>query len=281
MYKELNNINRRPKPFEVYTAATLWTDSHIAKKMLEYHLNQDVDAASRKKVFIDASVEWMVSYFNIDESTKICDYGCGPGLYCTQFAEHGASVTGIDFSASSIEYARNIASQKSLDIDYVQRNYLEYETDKKFDLITMIMCDFCALSLSQRKQLLSKFFRYLSKNGSVILDAYTLSAFARREESANYEHNQLNGFWSPNDYYGFVNTFKYENEKVVLDKYTIVEENRTWEVYNWLQYFSRESITEEFEAAGFRIEKYYADIAGKPYDPELSEFAVVAKKAVG
>ncbi|MBN1294785.1 MAG: class I SAM-dependent methyltransferase [Candidatus Latescibacteria bacterium] len=279
MYKELKKINHKPEPFEVYTAATLWTDDHISKKMLEYHLNQDVDAASRKKVFIDSSVEWMTSFFNIGATTKICDFGCGPGLYCTQFAERGALVTGVDFSASSIEYACNTAAKKNLDVEYVQQNYLEYETDKKFDLITMIMCDFCALSPTQRMKLLSKFHQYLSENGTVILDAYTLSAFAQRDESASYEHLQLNGFWSASDYYGFVNIFKYEDEKVVLDKYTIVEENQTWEVYNWLQYFSKKSITKEFEAAGFRIDEFYADVAGRPYDEEFSEFAVVAKKA--
>ena len=36
------------------------------------------------------------------------------------------------------------------------------------------------------------------------------------KEIASYEKNQLFGFWSPNEYYGFLNTFKYEEDKVVL-----------------------------------------------------------------
>lgn len=39
-----------------------------------------------------------------------------------------------------------------------------------------------------------------------------------------------------------MNIFKYDDAKVVLDKYTIVEENRTCEVYNWLQYFDPERL---------------------------------------
>ena len=44
--------------------------------------------------------------------------------------------------------------------------------------------------------------------------------------SSRYEMNLLNGFWSSEPYYGFLNTFKYEEEKVTLDKYTIVERTK-------------------------------------------------------
>jgi len=67
----------------------------------------------------------------------------------------------------------------------------------------------------------------LEQGGSVLLDVYSLNAFEKRTETALYEANLLDGFWSPNRYYGFQNTFKYEKEKVVLDKYTIVEAGRT------------------------------------------------------
>jgi hypothetical protein len=94
----------------------------------------------------------------------------------------------------------------------------------------------------------------------------------------NYGVDLLNGFWSPNKYYGFQNTFKYEEEKVVLDKYTIVESERTRTVYNWLQYFASEDLEREFVEAGFTIEGFYSDVAGTKYDRESSEFAVIATK---
>jgi len=43
MFEELENINNRPEPFEFYTASDLWTDEHISKMMLSYHLNEDID----------------------------------------------------------------------------------------------------------------------------------------------------------------------------------------------------------------------------------------------
>jgi len=278
VFDKIENINTRPAPFEFYTASDLWTDEHTSEQMLRFHLNEDIDVSSRKAEFINHSVEWIASDFNIVAGTKIADFGCGPGLYATRLAQRQADVTGIDFSERSIQYAQEVAIREGLSIHYVNQNYLKFETDERFHLVLMIMCDFCALSPTQRKKMLSKFYTILEPGGSVLLDVYSLKAFDQREETAMYEANLLNGFWSPNKYYGFLNTFKYESEKVVLDKYTIIEASRTRIVYNWLQYFSPEALEREFVECGFAVEKLYSDVAGSPFDSESEEFAVVAKK---
>ena len=278
MFKSLESINERPKPFEFYTIEELWNDEHTSKQMLKYHLNPDVDLSSRKTAFIDRSVEWIVSRFNVGAKTRIADFGCGPGLYTSRLAEERAEVTGIDISENSIRYAQEAAKEAGLDIHYVNQNYLAYRTDRRFDLIIMIMCDFCVLSPEQRTVLLASWSEILKPGGSVLLDVYSLKAFEEREEQAIYEVDLLDGFWAASTYYDFLNTFKYKKEKVVLDKYTIVEPARTRTVYNWLQYFSEESVQRELSANGFQIDAFYSDVAGKPVDPETPEFAVVATK---
>lgn len=280
MYQKLEEIHAKPMPFQYYTANELWTDEYTSQKMLEYHLDENINASSRNKIFIDNSVKWIIANFGIDCNSSVCDFGCGPGLYTSQFAEKGASVTGIDFSERSIDYAKNIANEKELTIDYINQNYLVYDTDKRFDLITMIMCDYCALSPEQREKLLHKFNKFLKPNGSILLDVYTVEAYNKRKEQSVYEVNSLNGFWSPEKYYGFRNTFKYEEEKVVLDKYTIVEEKRNRIVYNWLQYFSVESLKIELERNKFIIKDLYSDVSGSQYNPTSEEMAVVLKKAI-
>jgi len=278
MFNELKEINARPESFQFYTANELWTDEHTSQQMLAYHLDESVDLSSRNKDFIGRSVKWIVSHFKVNRQTAIADFGCGPGLYTTPLAERGADVTGIDFSERSIGYAKDTAAGQSLVIDYVCQDYLEYETEKRFDLITIIMCDYCALSPIQRKKILARFHHFLKADGAVLLDVYSLNAFGRRKEVSTYEHRQLDGFWSKEDYYGFLNTFKYNDEKVVLDKYTIIEKSRTRTVYNWLQYFTPETLGQEFEENGFRIEGIYSDVAGKAFSSESQEIAVVARK---
>lgn len=221
-YAELERIYARPKPFEIYTAVDLWTNEHTSKHMLAFHLNSDVDVSSRKALFIEKSVEWLANKFCVGPGSRVIDFGCGPGLYASRLAKLGASVTGIDFSARSIDYAREYANRNKLRINYMKANYLECNPEGEFDLILMIMCDFCALSPIQRTLMLQKFESILSPRGHVVLDVYSHRAFERRSESSAFEKNLMNGFWSPNVYHGFLNVLKYEAEKVVLDKYTII-----------------------------------------------------------
>ncbi|MBT8373459.1 MAG: class I SAM-dependent methyltransferase [Deltaproteobacteria bacterium] len=279
MFDELKEINSRPAPFQLYMADELWTNEHTSKKMLEYHLNDTIDLSSRNKSFVEKSVEWIVAHFSVNNKTEIADFGCGPGLYATRLAKYGAKVTGIDFSINSINYAKQMATEKGLDIHYVPVNYFDFETEDRFDLIIMIMCDFSALSPEQRKFLLKKYRSIIKPEGSVLLDVYSLNSFNQREESATYELNQLNSFWSPEDYYCFLNTFKYYEEKVILDKYTIVEPEKSRVVFNWLQYFDEDSLRSEFESNGFRVEELYSDVAGKAFSPQSSEIAIVATKS--
>lgn len=278
MFKHLEDINSKPEPFEFYTAEDLWTDMHTSEQMLAYHLNAGVDLSSRRGEFIDKSVAWIGSHFRIGKGTHIADFGCGPGLYTSRLAKYGASVTGIDFSERSIKYARDEAEQLGLPIEYIKRNYLDYSKEDRFDVILMIMCDFCALSPTQRMTMLTKFRSLLQPGGFLLLDVYSLQAFTERKEASSYEVNLLNGFWSADQYYGFLNTFKYDKVKVVLDKYTIVEAERIRTVYNWLQYFSAESLQHEFEKAGFVQNKLYGNVAGASYDETAPEFAIIARK---
>ena len=175
MFKELKEINSRPSPFQFYTADELWTNEHTSKQMLEYHLNESIDVSSRNKSFIERSVGWIVTQFGVDNKSEIADFGCGPGLYATKLAEQGAKVNGVDFSENSLRHAKQVAKEEGLDIDYIHANYLDFETSKKFDLITMIMCDFCALSPDQRKIMLTKFYSLLKPGGSVLLDVHSLN----------------------------------------------------------------------------------------------------------
>ncbi len=278
MYEALRRIERRPEPYEYYTAETLWNDPHVSGQMLALHLDDNAEPASRNRAFLDRSAAWMVSRFGIGEKTRVADFGCGPGLYATRLAEAGARVTGIDFSERSIRYARKTAVEQGLAIDYLLQNYLEFTTEKTFDLIAMIYCDFCALSPAQRKGLLKTFHGCLADDGAVFLDVFSMAAFHAREETAAFERRLMDGFWSADDYFGFMRTFKYAREKVVLDKYTLVDASRTWEVYNWLQYFSVASLQASFADSGFALEEVYADVAGTPWTTGAPEIALVARK---
>ncbi|MEN9406352.1 MAG: hypothetical protein RLZ12_636 [Bacillota bacterium] len=245
--------------------------------MLKLHLSEETELASRKKNFINRSVDWITAYFKLNCHTKVCDFGCGPGLYTSSFAENGAQVTGLDFSKNSIAYAAKQAKKNNLQIAYILQDYLTFNTTKKFDLITMIYCDFCVLNPQQRDLLLQKFHSILTETGRVLLDVSSLATYADKQETSTYEYIQ-NGFWSANSHYVFHNTFKYKKELLLLDKFTIIEESKIRESYNWLQCYNIQTISSELQQNNLKLVDYFSNVAGDKYDESATEIALVIKK---
>ncbi len=112
-----NVINTAQKP-EVYTSGTalMWVDEYISTQLLEVHLSQEVELASRKETTIFSTVDWILNNVPGDRM-NILDLGCGPGLYTEKLAEYGHLVTGMDFSSNSINYAKESANREKLDIN--------------------------------------------------------------------------------------------------------------------------------------------------------------------
>ena len=245
--------------------------------MLRYHLDGAVDLASRRTEFIEASFAWITQTFDLGPGTRVIDLGCGPGLYASRLARTGASVTGVDFSPRSIEYAREQAQQDGLAVDYRLGDYLELDIEPGYDLATMIMCDYCALSPEQRGRLLHRVTELLAPGGAFLFDVYSLAYYETWEEMAAYGAGMMDGFWSAQPYYGFQNTFKYDDEKVVLEKYVIVERDRSTEYFNWFQHYSVATLAAEVESAGLVVDGIYGDVAGGTFEPSLPEFAMVVR----
>jgi len=278
LFETLERINRRPDVYSRYTADALWTSPDISEMMLRYHLDGEVDLASRRTPFIDASCEWIRERFDLGPGKRVVDLGCGPGLYVNRLARTGAHVTGVDFSSRSIEYARERAAEAGLDVDYRLGDYLALELEGGYDLAIIIMCDYCALSPEQRGRLLRRVGDLLAPDGVFLFDVYSESYFETWEEMVAYGPEMMDGFWSSEPYFGFQNTFKYEQEKVVLERYLVVERERQTEYFNWFQHYSLESLKAEVEAAGLIVEDVYGDVAGESFEPSLPEFAVVVRR---
>lgn len=276
MFSELEQFNRRPEPFAEYTAEHLWTDPHISGRMLALHLDGSVDMASRTSGFIARSVRWLSEYGGLGEGSRVLDLGCGPGLYSNPLARTGAEVVGVDFSERSIAYARDTASDAPTAPTFVRGDYLKIDFPGTFDLAVLAMYDFCALSPEQRHTLLTRVRDVLRPGGRFIFDVFGLQALSERTEEIAYAPGLMDGFWSAQEYHGFLRTFIYETDRIVLDKYLIVEPDRTTTVYNWLQYYDVATLTAEVERAGLQVRDVFGDLAGAELPAAESEICLVA-----
>lgn len=278
MFKQLNKICEKPSLYCSYTAETLWNDPYISQQMLKYHLDPLVNLASRRLDFIKASLAFMQEQFKLGKGKSVMDFGCGPGLYTSGWAQLGCKVRGLDFSINSIKYARKEAAGLGLSVDYQYVNYLDYQAQDLFDLITMIFCDYCALNDGQRKSVLTIMRDSMKDHGYIFMDVHTEHWYENIKEGTSFEIVTDNGFWSAQSHYVFQSTFKYDTDRVCLDKYTILEKDRTIDIFNWLKCFTISELGNELKANGLEIVKVYSDVRGMPFSIESDTMAVVIGK---
>ena len=270
-------ISVRPERFAPHDAP-FWNDPHIATQMLAAHLDPDTDAASRRPGTIERTVEWLMGALELRPGSTLLDLGCGPGLYCQRFAERGVQVTGMDFSGSSLAYARGVSDARNLDIRYVEADYLSLDAEADFDAIILIYFDFGVLPDAPRDDLLRRIRRALRAGGRFAFDLKTPD-HPRQPDGTTRWQVSSGGFWRPHPCLELHQTFWYDDTATELRQATIVDPDGTATVYRvWDQTYTPEAIGEVLAQQGFRVREQRADLAGAPYGPGSPSLGLVAER---
>lgn len=256
--------------------AVFWQDEYISKKLLETHLDPNDDLASRKPAFMDRSVNWIGETMPPAFYPRLLDLGCGPGLYTQRFAKTGYKVTGVDFSKRSIEYARETAKKQDLSIDYVFEDYLKLALKGVYDLVTLIYCDYDAMSGSKRKLMMKKAYSSLRPGGRFLLDVCSVRLYETIEESRTWEM-QEGGFWSADNCLCLHANRKYPNWTALYQTLAITHDKVT-RYYIWNHCFTKESLADEAREAGFQVVQVFNDVAGQPYSEDSQTIAMLLEK---
>ena len=268
---------RKPKAFAKSTAP-FWDDPHISEQMLKAHLDPDRDLASRKHGTIDRSVEWITRNLGLQKGARILDLGCGPGLYCTRFAERGFIVTGIDYSRRSIQYATDHATSNSLKIEYLYENYLTIDYKNTFDLVTLIYCDFGVFSDQDRNLLLRKIHKSLKPGGRFLFDVCTPRYHDSVKEERTWKYEE-NGFRRPKPYLLLTEKVKYPKQDVLLTQYFVFDSNSKFDIYRiWDRAYTKDSISKALSDAMFDDIQFFGDITGREYSDNSETMSIIARK---
>ncbi|WP_335918671.1 class I SAM-dependent methyltransferase [Shewanella algae] len=158
-----------------------WNDADFSQRMLENHLSQEHDWASRKLAVIERQVDWLCS--QLAPGAKVLDLGCGPGFYTQLLAKRGFCCTGVDFSPASIAYAQQQAQAAGLDIDYQLLDVRSYRPAKKFDFIMMTFGELNVFSAADAKNLLKHCANWLMPNGKLVVEVHSFDEVKRQGQA--------------------------------------------------------------------------------------------------
>jgi SAM-dependent methyltransferase len=273
MFNKLLHLLQKPALWQ-RSAEPFWDDEHISKGMLEAHLNPDWDAASRKHSIIDCSVKWLTGI--IPSQGKILDLGCGPGMYTKRLSDMGYSVTGMDFSRRSIEYAKF----HDVKTEYVCGNYLELSYTNQFDAVLLIYGDYAALTPYERQALIPKAYQALKTGGLFILDVFTKKQFLRKADKTSWMLCDNGGFWSAEPYICLEATYFYDNDTVAVDQHIVVTDGGINEYLIWDTAYTVQKLTDEVSPFGFKVNGVFDDVCGSPYTGAAETLCFVLESGV-
>jgi SAM-dependent methyltransferase len=267
MFENLIHRNRIPPAWEKIP----WHDPDFSRRMLREHLTQDHDMASRRQIIIDQQVDWIHRVVLGEQPAAVLDLGCGPGFYADRLSRLGHSVTGIDISPASIEYARQHHAGT-----FILGDALTHDLGGGCDLAMMIYGEFNAFSPADACALIERAYAALKPGGRLLLEVHT-DAFVRQYgcQPATW-YTASSGLFSDQPYL-CLNEPLLDQDRAVTHMYVIDAASGALDHYvTMLQAYTDDAYRELLRR--FADVRFYPSLTGAPVPGQEHLFAIVAAR---
>ena len=220
----LHLVDREPTPIPWAEGEKIpWNDPAFSARMLEEHLSQEHDAASRRFAIVDGHVEWIHQHVLKANPSRILDLGCGPGLYANRLAALRHTCVGIDFSPASIAHAQEQARAEGLDVTYVQGDIRTADYGDGHDLVMQIFGEFNVFRPAEARGILEKACRALVPNGLLLLEPHTFEAVRGIGLQPSSWYSTRTGLFSEEPHLCLQESLWDAESHVAIERYYIVD----------------------------------------------------------
>lgn len=259
-----------------------WSEPGFSGRMLQEHLSQAHDMASRRAGIIARQVEWIAAEVLGPAPARLLDLGCGPGLYLHALAVRGYHCRGIDFSPASIAYARAEATRAGLSIDYEEADLRQasFGPDGSVDAAMMIFGELNVFAPHDARAILQKAFRALKPGGRLLLEPANEATVLRMGGEGPVWWSAQAGLFGERPHLMLVESFWHEAERAATRRYYRIEAE-TGAVTRWAssqQAYSEDEYRRLLAECGFAATRVYPALAT---DEAADYCAIVAEKPTG
>lgn len=194
----LDIVQRTPVPSPWREGDNIpWHDPGFSARMLDEHLSQEHDHASRRTPAIDAHVAWIHAAVLGERPSRVLDLGCGPGLYANRLAARGHACTGIDYSPASVDYARSTAAAAGLACTYHLADLRAADYGQGYDFAMLLYGELNVFSPRHIATILDKLHTALRPGGQLLLEPHTFAALAQETTREAAWFSASGGLFSP------------------------------------------------------------------------------------
>jgi len=276
---DLSSILHAARPPKPWTEGDTipWNDPEFSKRMLKEHLTQNHDHASRRTEHIEDHVEWIHNVVLGGKQSRILDLGCGPGLYSNRLAALGHTVTGIDFSPASVEYARSTVVDGA---SFIEGDMRTTEYGEGYDLVMLIFGEFNVFSPENAALILGKAYHALKPGGKLLLEPAHFSEVRRMgDEPRSWFASKGGLFWGEPHLF-LEESFWDEAAQAATTRFFIMDV-ATGNIIRYAasqQAYTNEQYVEALDRAGFSVAQFFTGLGSKPVYVEKF-MAILAEKS--
>ena len=258
-----------------------WDDPDFSARMLEEHLSQSHDQASRRADIVGAHVRWIHDRLLSGRPSRVLDLGCGPGLYTSRLAEMGHGCAGIDYSPASIAHARRTARERGLRCTYLMQDIREADYGAGFDLVMLIFGEFNVFRPDDATRILTNAHAALTPGGLLLIEPHTTAAIESMAKRGRSWHSAEAGLFSDRPHVCLTEGIWDPASRTATVRYFVVDA-ATGSVTRHAQ--SLQAYTDaEYRAVlaeqGFADVRFFSSLGGREGEHAEGEYiAIVAKK---
>jgi SAM-dependent methyltransferase len=268
-----------PRPWEE-GGKIPWNDPGFSARMLQEHLSQEHDLASRRFETIDRQVSWIHSRLLGGRSSRILDLGCGPGFYCSRLASLDHECVGIDFAPASIEYATEQARREGLSCTYYLGDLRAAEFGGGFDLAMLIYGEFNVFRRSEVKDILLKAASALTADGLLLLEPQSDTAIHRVGRHRASWYRSEKGLFSEKPHICLQENFWLESAQVAIQRFFVIDAATTDVTMHSIttQAYTDDELLSLLTECGFVDVRFLAALDDEQPEERGDLFVIIARK---
>ncbi len=267
---DLEKIIYRTEPDPWSEADNLpWNEPGFSLRMLNEHLDQTHDAASRRLEIIDQHVQFIHSWALNGMPSRILDMTCGPGLYLERLARLEHVCHGVDYSPAAINYARRQAERELLDITYSLSDIRVADLQGNWDLAMLIYGEFNAFRPADARRILQKAFHALRPGGRLLLEPSAYEQIFRIGQEPREWSTHQSGLFSEQPYIQLGESFWNAARRVATKRYFVIDPaaDTVESYFTSYQAYTVEDYRELLNSCGFQDMQFFSSLVPEKLIP--------------
>lgn len=229
-----------------------------------------------------SDLEFYTRWLPQNKDSRILELCCGTGRLTIPIAKDGYNISGVDYTASMLERAKEKASQAGLKINFIEADIRTLNLQEKFDLVFLPFNSIHHLYKNEDLFEVLKIVRnHLKEKGLFLLDCFNPNIRYIVEKE---KEQQVIAEYTTNDGRKILieQSMHYENAaQINRIKWHYFIDNEFHSIQNMdMRLFFPQELNSYFKQAGFNIIHKFGDFTGEAFnnDSEKQIYVLALKK---